>query len=150
MPLKKLFKSASKDDSKDQKAQQLTIAILLFRLIRSDGQANMLELVHMSELLRKEFALSQQELEMVFKLADDGESTSTSTEEFIGEVCANLDNAKRIKLLEYLWILAFADDKIEKSEATLIRSVAKHLQLSELEQVKAQENAEKHLGLDIF
>jgi len=151
MPIKRIFKSANnKSNSADQKANHLTIAVVLFRLVRSDGQAKMLELVHMSELLRKEFELSQNDLELVFKLADEEESKGLETAQFIDEICDGLDTQKRIKLVEYLWILAFADDVIEKSEVDLIRRVANQLELNELEQVTAQENAERHLGLDLF
>ena len=147
MPLKKIFKS---DESSNRKTEQVTVAVMLFRLVRSDGEAKMLELVHMSELLRKEFSLTQEELEAVFKLANEEESQLTDTMQFVEEICQEMNDQKRIKLLEYLWILAFADDKIEESEVSLIKSVAQKLQLSELEQASAQENAEKHLGLDLF
>lgn len=150
MPIRTLFKSANQTNDTDQKANHLTVAVILFRLVRSDGHAKMLELVHMSELLRKEFALSQPELELVFKLANEEESKGVQTSQFIDEVCAGLDTQKRVKLIEYLWVLAFSDDKIEKSEIDLIRQISQQLQLSELEQVTAQENAERHLGLDLF
>jgi len=145
MPIRKIFQSANKNDQSEQKAKQLTIAVILFRLVRSDGQAKMLELVHMSELLRKEFALTQQELELVFKLANKEESKGVETSEFIQEICSGLNTQKRIKLIEYLWILAFADDQIEKSEVDLIRRVSQQMALSEIEQATAQENAEKML-----
>jgi len=56
MPLTNFFKSEKDNDNADQSMLQLSAAVILFRLIRSDGQAKMLELVHMSELLRKEFS----------------------------------------------------------------------------------------------
>ena len=147
MTLKKIFKSTS---GANAKANQVAVAVLLFRLVRSDGKAKMLELVHMSELLRKEFSLTQEELELVFKQADDEESKSINSNEFIPEACKSLSVAKRVQLLEFLWILAFADDQIEKQEVSVIQKVAQQLSLSELEQATAQENAEKHLGLDLF
>lgn len=147
MPLKTLFKS---EKGSNEKTEQLTVAVILFRLVRSDGEAKMLELVHMSELLRKEFSLTQEELESVFKLADEHESKTAQTTQFVGEICHEMSDQKRMKLLEYLWILAFADDQIEEQEVSLIKSVAQQLKLSELEQATAQENAEKHLGLDLF
>ena len=150
MPIRQIFQSINKSNADQLNTHHLTVAVVLFRLVRSDGHAKMLELVHMSELLRKEFSLSQQELEMVFKLANEEEAKGVETEQFIQEICDGLSTQKRIKLIEYLWILAFADNQIEKSEVDLIRRVSKQLELSELEQVTAQENAEKHLGLDLF
>jgi len=150
MPFKKLFSSSDSLNASEQKTEQLSVAVLLFRLVRSDGEAKMLELVHMSELLRKEFKLTQKELESVFKQANEQESQAIQMTELYDEICRNMSESKRVKLLEYLWILAFADDQIEKQEVALIKSVAQQLKLSQLDQAIAQENAEKHLGLDLF
>ena len=146
MAIRKFFQT----ESSDSEAHQIAIAVLLFRLVRSDGSAKMLELVHMSELLRKEFSLTQQELELVFKKASAQESKGVNLDQFMREACDNLNNQKRTKMVEFLWILAFSDDQIEKQEVSLIRNVAQQLKLTEFEQATAQENAEKHLGLDLF
>ena len=148
MPLTKFFKSEKDNDNAGQSMLQLSTAVILFRLIRSDGQAKMLELVHMSELLRKEFSLNQSELEAVFEFASNAQSNDIDA--LLKELSEDLPQRQRIKLLEYLWRLAFTDDLIDDSEIELINKVAKQLSLSELEKVTAQENAEKHLGLHLF
>ena len=150
MSFKKIFNKVLKPSERGGQIEQVSMAVILFRLVRSDGQAKMLELMHMGELLRKEFNLSQEELESVFALADDQESKQGNPAELVEEVCNDLSSQRRVKLLEYLWILAFSDDKIDKAETMLIEQVAEQLDLSEVEQVTAQENAEKHLGLDSF
>ena len=148
MRLTKLFKSEQGNDKAEQSTLQLSVAVILFRLIRSDGQAKMLELVHMSELLRKEFSLNQSELEAVFELASNAQSNDIDA--LLKELSEDLPQKERIKLLEYLWRLAFTDDCIDDSEVELINKTAKQLGLTEIEKVTAQENAEKHLGLDLF
>ena len=150
MSVKSIFTLISGADDSEQKPNQLAVAVLLFHLVRCDGNAKMLELMHMSELLRKEFELTQQELELIFRLADEQESKGIDTNEFTRELCNKLSNHSRMKLLEYLWILAFSDDQIEEQEASLIKRVAQQLELSRHEQAIAQENAEAHLGLDLF
>jgi len=149
MVLKNILK-AFKSSDRENRVEQVTVAVILFRLVRCDGQTKMLELMHMSELLRKEFDLSQDELERVFALADDQESKNKQTNELVSQVCNGLNSQCRIKLLEYLWILAFADDKIHQAEIALINDIAEQLQLTKLEQATAQENAEEHLGLFSF
>lgn len=150
MSVKSIFALISGADDSEQKPHQLAVAVLLFHLVRCDGNAKMLELMHMSELLRKEFELTQQELEVIFRLADEQESNGIDINEFTRELCNKLSNHSRMKLLEYLWILAFSDDLIEEQEASLIKNVAQQLGLSGREQATAQENAEEHLGLDLF
>ena len=150
MPLTKLINAMTSSDDSSLSAVKLCVAVLLLRLVRSDGKAEMLELVSMSELLRKEFSLSQEALEKIFALANEKEIKSANTETIVCDVCKELDGVHRVELLEYLWRLAFADDKIDDAEVSLIQGIASQLELSELEQVTAQENAENHLGLHLF
>ncbi|MFT5571103.1 MAG: putative tellurite resistance protein B-like protein [Cryomorphaceae bacterium] len=63
------------------------------------------------------------------------------------EIRQNCSNSKRIKMLEYLWVLAFVDDRIDKKEAELVNQVAQRLFLNEAEIARAQENAENTLGI---
>ena len=150
MPLTKLINAITSPEDSGLSAVKLCVAVLLLRLVRSDGKAEMLELVSMSELLRKEFSLTQESLEKVFALANERESELVSTEVIVRDVCKELNGVHRVELLEYLWRLAFADDKIDDAEVALIQSIASQLGLSELEQATAQENAENHLGLHLF
>ena len=123
---------------------------MLFRLVRSDGKAQMLELVHMSELIRNEFSLDQDQLEEIFKIADEQESKGIETDELAKEINESLSQTKRIKVLEYLWRLAFSDNHINDAESQLIDNIGDHFGLSEVEKVTAQQNAETHLGLHVF
>jgi len=127
--------------------QRLMVAMLLFRFVRSDGRAKMIELIHMSELLRKDFSLTQTELERLFEVVDRVGSDATSTDQLLNEASADLDSRDRIKLLEYLWVLAYADDIIDGAEAEQIKLLAGKLKLTLVQQAQAQENAENHLGL---
>jgi uncharacterized tellurite resistance protein B-like protein len=53
------------------------------------------------------------------------------------EIRQNCSNSKRIKMLEYLWVLAFVDDRIDKKEAELVNQVAQRLFLNEAEIARA-------------
>jgi uncharacterized tellurite resistance protein B-like protein len=138
--------SESANDTEKRK-QTLLVAIILLRFVRSDGQSKMLELLHMSEILRKDFSLSQSELEEVFKHAKQGDENGVSTAEILAKVREQWSLRSRSKLLEYLWVLAFADDKIDDKEAEFIETLGAELGLSRLDQARSQEKAEAHLGL---
>ncbi len=153
MPITKIAKllravpSSASQTSSGLDQYKITIAALLFRLVRSDGEAKMLELIHMSELLRKQFSMSQAELENLFKLADTAYGEGTDSEQMVIDVASDMDLVSRMELLEYLWVLAFVDDHLDDAEIAKIESVAKLLRLTPVQQAQAQENAELHLGL---
>ena len=150
MSLSKLINTVASSDKRGLLAIKLYVAVLLFRLIRSDGNSKMLELVSMSELLRKEFSLSQDSLEEIFALANEKQLELAKTSVITADVCKGLSKADRVELLEYLWRLAFSDGCTDKAEVALIEDVALQLELTGLEQATAQENAEMHLGLHLF
>jgi len=83
-------------------------------------------------------------------LANEKHIESASTEVIVCDVCKKLNTVDRVELLEYLWRLAFSDNCIDDTEVALIESIATQLELSDLEQATAQENAETHLGLHLF
>ncbi len=131
----------------DNRKQSVIVAMLLFRFIRSDGTAKMIELLHMSEILRKDFRLSQSELEEVFKLANEPDSSSNKNEDILTLVKENWSYQSRKTLLKYLWILAFSDDNIDDNEVRIIKEVAERFEISNIDQSRSQQRAEEHLGL---
>ena len=120
-------------------------AILLFKMVRADGTAEMLELLHMSELLRKQFSLNQTELERLFRDADS--RSHLSNDSLLDDISKKWTDSEKEKLLESLWILAFADDKINDKEIDLIKEVASKMGISHADRARCQERAERHLGL---
>jgi uncharacterized tellurite resistance protein B-like protein len=148
--LKELFKS---DVSKKQPSDhdlKLAAATLMFELIRADGRIDRVELVYMGDILRREFELNQEQLDELFEMAKESAHEATSLQGFTREICDNWGNPKRIKLLEYLWILALSDETVDPHERHLVRKVAGLLYLTDKETAIARENAKSQLGLEDF
>lgn len=145
--LRKLVKAPAKPKDKDELELKLAAATLMFEVIRSDGRVDKVELIYMGELLQREFKLSEDELAELFKQAKDSAHEATSLQGFTREICENWGNNKRVKLLEYLWILALSDDRIDPHERHLVRKVAGLLYLNEAQIVQSREMAKRQLGV---
>jgi len=145
--LKTLFKKGNTDKEPSEQDLKLAAATLMFEVIRSDGRIDQVELIYMEEILRREFKLNEQELEELFQLAKDTANQCTSLQGFTRDICDNWGNPKRIKLLEYLWMLALADDRIDPHERHLVRKVAGLLYLNDAEIIMAREQAKASLGI---
>ncbi len=148
---KTLFKAGKDNKDKKEPSEQelkLAAATLMFEVIRSDGRVDQVELIYMGDILRREFKLNEAELDELFKLAKETAHESTSLQGFTREICDNWGNSKRAKLLEYLWMLALADDQIDPHERHLVRKVAGLLYLNEAEIRNAREAAKKQLGIE--
>ena len=145
--LKALFNQGKTSKQPSEKDLKLAAATLMFEMVRSDGRIDQVELIYMGEILRREFKLNEVELDELFQLAKDTANEATSLHRFTRDICDNWGNKKRAKLLEYLWMLALADDQIDPHERHLVRKVAGLLYLNETEIQQSRERAKLELGI---
>lgn len=148
--LKGFFKS--QDDIKQPTDHDLKLAAatLMFEVIRSDGQIDDVEMAYMREILQREFKLSDDELDTLSQLAKKTSRDTISLQGFTREICESWDNPKRMKLLEHLWTLALADEKIDPHERHFVRKIAGLLYLNDKQIVVAREHAKQQLGINTF
>lgn len=145
--LKTLFlKERTELEANDQDLK-LAAATLMFEVVRSDGQIDPIELTHMTDILRREFELNEQELNELFQLAEDTANEAISLQGFTRDICDNWGTEKRMKLLEYLWTLALADEQIDPHERHLVRKVAGLLYLNDAQVARSREQAKIHLSI---
>ncbi|MGK0373792.1 MAG: putative tellurite resistance protein B-like protein [Arenicella sp.] len=144
--LKNLFKKAKVKKEPSDQDLKLAAATLMFEVIRSDGTIDQIELVSMGKILSREFNLNQQELDELFTLAEDSANQAISLQGFTRDICDNWGNTKRMKLLEYLWMLALADERIDPHERHLVRKVGGLLYLNDSEVAQSREQARQKLA----
>ncbi|MFT6032728.1 MAG: putative tellurite resistance protein B-like protein [Arenicella sp.] len=145
--LKTLFKKAKVDQQPSDQDLKLAAATLMFEVVRSDGVIDQVELEQMGKILQREFKLNQDEVDELFELAKDTADQAISLQGFTRDICDNWGNAKRMKLLEYLWMLALADETIDPHERHLVRKVGGLLYLNDAEVAQSREQAKRQLGL---
>ena len=140
-------KIASFDDSNNNSAaeMQLAAATLLFEVVRSDGQVDDIELQVMAKILAEQFALPPQDIDEMMALAQQTSQDATCLQRFTRELCQQWGNDKRMKLLEHLWLIALADNKIDAHERHLIRRLAALLYLNDSEIARAKVSAQAQL-----
>jgi len=143
--LRKLISTPQKATDSDELELKLAAATLMFEVVRSDGQVDKVELDYLKELLKKEFQLDKESLEELMERAQNTAEQAISLHSFTREICENWGNEKRSKLLEQLWILALADDRIDPHERHLVRKVAGLLYLNDAEIVQCRERAKQQL-----
>lgn len=146
--LRKLVKTPVKSEANDDQELKLAAATLMFEMIRSDGQVDRVELDQMGALLQREFKLGEEELAQLFKQAEDTAQNAISLQGFTREICDNWGNEKRLKLLEYLWMLALADERVDPHERHLVRKVAGLLYLNDAEINQSRERAKQQLSVN--
>ena len=120
----------------------------MFELIRSDGDIDESELLSLNNILESEFSLNASEREALTEQARQSAEQAISLQGFTRQICEHWGNEKRLKLLEYLWVLSLADNHIDRHERHLVRKVAGLLYLNDAEIILAKEKAKLRVSPD--
>ena len=144
--IKELFSANVINKQPDKHQLQVAAATLMFELIRSDGDIDSDELESFDRILKDEFSLDENERSLLKEQAQDSAEQAISLQGFTREVCEQWDNEQRLKLLEHLWVLAFADNHIDSHERHFVRKIAGLLYLNDKEIILAKENAKKYVN----
>jgi uncharacterized tellurite resistance protein B-like protein len=107
-----------------ERALKLAAAALLFEIARADAAVRDEELTVMRASLQSAFGLSREETEELVRLAEQQSRSATSLYEFTALVDAGLDAAQKKRVIELLWLVAFADGAKGAHEEHLVRRIA--------------------------
>ena len=128
LEIKKFFEenlkpgSAESDDSGQR--IELTTAALLFELMKTDSHIDERETRAVADALQSTFGLSGNNLQQIISLAEEESHEATSLYQFTSLVNESYSYEQRVQLLENLWRVAFADNRIDRYEEHMIRKVA--------------------------
>ena len=103
---------------------QLATAVLLIEVMRSDAESTHEELATILKILKTRFLLSDAQ---VAQLAERGlrtAKTSNDFYQFTSLINRELGRTERIRIIEYMWQVAYADKHISAHENHLMRKIA--------------------------
>ncbi len=126
--LKRLFERqpvspVSSPEERDHDVR-LATAALLFEVVRADGTVQDAERTVMRAAVQSTFDLSADELEELVRLAEAASARAVSLYEFTQVVNAAFSPEEKKRVVELLWLVAFADARKDPLEEHAIRKVA--------------------------
>lgn len=144
---KQLFESAADTSAPKDDEVKLAAATLMFELIRADGDIDDVEIEQLRMVLGNHFQMGSADVETLIDDAQNSAQEAISLQGFTRQICDHWGNEERVKLLEYLWLLALADQHIDTHERHLVRKVAGLLYLTDRQINVARENAKQQLDI---
>jgi uncharacterized tellurite resistance protein B-like protein len=105
-------------------ALRLAAAALMFEIVRADASVKDDELTVMRAALQSTFELSAEETGELVRLAEAQSRAASSLYEFTSLVDAGLDASQKKRIVELLWLVAFADGRKDAHEEHLVRRIA--------------------------
>jgi len=127
-------------DNEDQKLKsyELAGAALMVELMQTDHQLDERESEEFIKVLLETFQLDPAEVDEIVGLAHEQAGQATSLYEFTRLINDNYSYQDKVRLIENLWRLVFADEKLDKYEEGLIRRVADLIHVSHGDFIQAK------------
>lgn len=107
-----------------ERALRLATAALLFEVVRADGQVKDEERSVMRTAIQSTFDLPAAEVEGLVRLAEEASREAVSLYEFTRLVDEGFSPDQKKRIVELLWLVAFADAQKDPLEEHLVRKIA--------------------------
>lgn len=127
-------------------ALQLATAVLLVEVMRADATQHGLEKPAVLAALRDKFALAGDELARLYELAEQRSVEAHDLHSFTSRLNAAFDEPQRVRILELLWRVAYADGHLDAHENHLMRRLADLLHVRKADAIGAKLRAERPAG----
>jgi uncharacterized tellurite resistance protein B-like protein len=105
-------------------ALRLAAAALLFEVVRADGTVKAEERTVMHAAVQSTFGLQADETRELIELAESESRTAVSLFEFTRVIDQAFSAEQKKRVVELLWLVAFADSEKHAHEEHLVRQIA--------------------------
>lgn len=120
------------------KAQRIAAAVLMLEMAHADNNHDPQEYDVIRRQLQNHFALDADEVEELIAEAAPRAEESVSLYRYLKTLNDGLDVAEKRGVLEMLWRVAYADDRLDAHEEHLLRELAELLYLPHEQFLKAK------------
>ena len=130
---KRLLKIPETDSATQEQDEieriQIATCIILLEVAKSDDEFSSIEKTTLTAILKKKFKLSAEAAEELMEIADRKREESTDLWEFTNIVNKNYTKEEKIKVVEAVWQIIYADEKLDKYEDHFVHKLSKLIQL---------------------
>ncbi len=117
---------------------RLATAVLMVEMMLNDGKSHDSEEKVLKEKLQQIFSLSNLETSDLFELAHDEIKQAVDFHQFTSLIARNFSQQQKIKVIENLWAVAYADKHIDPYEELMVRRIADLIYVSHSDFINAK------------
>ena len=125
-----------KKDSKHQ--LQLATTALFIEMMIQDGEKHHKEKEAVKKAIQMHFNISTHELDELFLLAENELKHATDYYQFTQLINKNFSQTQKIKIIENLWTIAYADSHLDDMEEHMVRKIADLIHVPHMQFIKAK------------
>ncbi len=142
-----LTPGAAADAPPDPHTLQLATAVLLVEVMRADRQFPAAERQHVLDTLRRLFPMNDDERDTLLAHAEGVANDATDFHQFTSAINAHWDEAARLRMVEAMWAVAFADGHLDAHERHVMWRLADLLHIKHPQSMAAKLRAQAAAGL---
>ena len=136
--------NSNQGDSVDRDhALRLATAALLIEVVRADYEEDIKETEAVIWQLQTHFDLTEEETLLLVEEAAQKADHSVSLQEFTRLLHENLSEKEKHSVIEMLWLIALADDHLDKHEDYVVRKVAELLYVTHGDLIRIRNEVKK-------
>jgi uncharacterized tellurite resistance protein B-like protein len=122
---------------------EIAVAALLIEAARMDDDFDEAERAAIGRLLGEKFGHGPDQVAPLIAAAETAVDRSTQMFPFTREICARLDYSARVRIIEMLWRVAYADGYLSPDEDALLRRIAGLIHVEDRDRGLARQRAVK-------
>jgi len=150
--VKKFFSKRNHDDSSHQRRQRphdirIATCALLLEMSNIDGEFSALERESIISILKRNFDLSDEHATTLLEASNEELKGSIDIWQFTNLINQNYSIEEKIRVVEMVWGVVYADGKLDKHEDYLVHKLATLLRLTHKQLIEAKLKVKK-LGSD--
>ena len=130
-------------DTDDEIKIEIAACVVLVEVAESDSEWTEDEIGHVLETMKSTFNLSREHAEEMIELARQARNKSVDLWQFTNQINQSFNHSEKIKLLEAVWQVIYADGRIDKHEDYLVHKLANLLRLKHKELIDAKIKTKK-------
>jgi uncharacterized tellurite resistance protein B-like protein len=130
----------------DESDYRLAAAALLIHIISLDGEPSEDEMRKLRSLLAYRFNLDDADARRLIEAAAAAEDESVDLYLFTSRINRDVDAAGRARIVEMMWEMVFADDRVSEMEESVVWRAADLLGISSRERVDLKRRVASGLG----
>ena len=121
---------------------RLALAALLTHAMAIDGVVDEAEREKMRNLLKAEFNISGEDLDTLIKEAIQADNEAVDLYGFTSVLKRGMEKAQRVRVVEHLWEMVYADGKVHEFEDNLIWRIAELLGVERMDRIGIRSEVE--------
>ena len=127
---------------------RVAAAAILFPVGEADGRVTEVELDRLKSLVAAEFGMDERETRRVVAAGREADQDAVDLYQFTNVLMQNLDEDRRIRFIELLWAVTYADGEVHELEDNTIWRVAELLGVSTRDRMLMKRQAAADSGAD--